>query len=74
MSKSRMKLQINTSGAWRDVISYDRRDDSAIRHFSAVLSQFAEPKPGKLRLLSETSEVSAYWTPDHGWYAPGNQP
>lgn len=65
-----MKLQINTSGAWRDAIRYDERDDSLIRATAACLAGASYPKPAKLRLLGKSGEVTAYWDVSQGWHKP----
>jgi len=65
-----MKLQINTTGAWRDVIRYDERDDSIVRQSAATVASLSDPKPAKLRLLGESGEVTGYWDAFKGWKNP----
>ncbi|MHB1333422.1 MAG: hypothetical protein ACYCY1_12565 [Sulfuriferula sp.] len=65
-----MKLQINTSGAWRDVIRYDEPNDGIVRVIASHLAELSAPKPAKMRLLCESGEVTAYFELGQGWHKP----
>lgn len=64
------KLQINDSGAWRQVLSYNDKRDIEVRDKAAALCAAANPA-AKLRTVdAETGSVLLYWESNPGWYAP----
>jgi hypothetical protein len=67
----RLRLQINTSGAWRNVIEFDRGDDLVC---AAVLT--AAPLLARASLFRTTlricsvdglQTVHGHWTLENGW-------
>jgi hypothetical protein len=75
MSTTTVKLQINTAGAWRDVVPFD---DANARQFKAVLKhapKLAELCNASLRIVTTDGNqtVCMHWTKDKGWrYAETN--
>lgn len=66
-----VKLQINTSGAWRNVISFDAADEKASGQVLAAAPVLAEIGRGTLRIVIDDGlqEVLQSWTPEKGWHA-----
>lgn len=60
-------LQINTSGAWRNVMRYPRERDQEVRTHAALL---AEIVGAKLRVIDAAHCVLWYWDRDRGWEKP----
>lgn len=64
-----VKLQINTTGAWRNVIDFDaykpRQSSAAMKHGAAL----AGIAGGTCRvvLADGTQAALAHWTPEAGW-------
>lgn len=59
-----MRLQINTKGSWRDVLSYDETDDDRVRWHAAHLASIGG---GKLRVLKDDGSPAAHWSQADGW-------
>lgn len=65
-----MKLQINLSGAWRNVMPYKPESGKFVRYYAASLAMQAE-YPARLRtVMPDGQEVTAYFDPDKGWRTP----
>ena len=69
-----VKLQLNTSGAWRDVLRFDidAVDDQAIQVAAVQLVELAYPKGrAKLRIATADAWQTAlvYWDGKQGWKA-----
>lgn len=68
-----MKLQINLSGAWRDVMPpYSPENDEYVRYYAASLHRLAD-KHSRLRTIDPAGNVTAYFDPDKGWRTPGKE-
>ena len=63
-----VKLQVNPTGAWRNVLDFDCEDEDAVRHAAAELFQWC--KGAKLRCIipGDTAPLMQ-WTYDTGWVA-----
>lgn len=62
-----MKLQVNTSGAWRDVIRFDAADEAFIRQQSANLLRVSDGK-ASLRIADDQNTATARCIgPDFEW-------
>ena len=70
-ASTKVKLQINTSGAWRNVIEFDSADHQngvmVMRHAPAI----ATLGKGTLRIvLADGSQTALFsWTSKQGWCA-----
>jgi hypothetical protein len=68
-TSTNVKLQINTSGAWRNVVEFDGADHEnavlAMRHAPAI----ATLGNGTLRIVSADGSQTALfsWTAKQGW-------
>lgn len=61
-----MKLQINDTGAWRNVLSFKpEKKEAAMVH----AERLAECSAGvvKLQIINADRQVVDYWTPETGW-------
>jgi chromosome condensin MukBEF ATPase and DNA-binding subunit MukB len=59
-----MKLQINSNGAWRNVLDYVQEYDVAVRVHAANLAALSGDK---LRVLHDDGKPAAYWKRETGW-------
>jgi len=71
MSEQRriLKLQVNTSGAWRNVLDFDANLEGDILTLAERLfSHEANLTHGNLRVIvpGDTAPLM-YWMPAHGW-------
>jgi hypothetical protein len=55
-----VKLQINDSGFWRNVVSFEEGDQPQIRSAATCLMINSTGK-GTLRILGDNGDVLAYW-------------
>lgn len=64
-----MLLQVNDSGAWRNVVRYKACDEEAVRDAALVLAAAGQPNGG-MRIVDD-GIVVAYCELDKlsGWYA-----
>ena len=75
-----LKLQVNTSGAWRNVIDFPRDDDLACAHVltAAPLLAAAAGPGATLRICSADGlqKVHSHWQAGKGWRGalPGAAP
>lgn len=53
-----MKLQVNNSGAWRDVIRFDAGDEAFIRQQAATLVRLSDGK-SSLRIADDQNNATA---------------
>lgn len=66
----RLRLQVNTSGAWRNVIEFERGDDVACANVIAAAPLLAAAAgPGAtLRICSRHEDLAySHWQADEGW-------
>ena len=67
------KLQINSSGAWRDLLRFDidQVDDGALQDAAATLIEIADPT-GRTTLRICTADALpaplVYWGAKSGWW------
>jgi hypothetical protein len=59
-----MRLQINSNGAWRNVLDYPSDRDAEVRKHAAYLAKIAD---ATLRVLHDNGKPAAYWEKDSGW-------
>lgn len=66
---ARLRLQINTSGAWRNVIDFARDDDLACAQVLVGAPLLAEVGRATLRICSADGrqEVHSRWSAEGGW-------
>lgn len=64
-----MKLQINDSGGWRNVMSFDAEKEDRVRFAAQALASLGE-RNVKLRILDADGNVTAHHQPGHGWETP----
>jgi hypothetical protein len=61
------KLQVNTTGAWRNVLEFDAADGDQVMQDAATLFAWAGPKT-TLRLIAPNDTAPLMtWSPDKGW-------
>lgn len=62
-----MKLQVNNTGAWRDVIRFDLRDEASIRQHAATLVRLSDGK-ATLRIADDQNNATARCSgPEFEW-------
>lgn len=68
-----VKLQFNTSGAWRDVIGFDCSNEVATGEVLAAADMLARIAKATCRLVMANAgaprspTVLMHWSPDAGW-------
>lgn len=67
--EKRVQLQINTSGAWRKVISFDAANEVHCAEVMTAAPTLAEVGGGTLRICTDdgTQMALALWTTADGW-------
>lgn len=65
-----MRLQINSNGAWRNVLDYPEDRDAEVRKHAAFLASITGDK---LRLLRDDGKPAASWTRETGWKEWGSR-
>lgn len=65
----KMKLQLNVSGAWRDVVTFTQEYRSRIEIGASYLASISDPVP-TLRIVNANGHVESYWELDRGWHLP----
>ncbi len=62
-----MKLQVNNTGAWRDVIRFDAKDEATIRQHAATLVRLSDGK-ASLRIADDQNTATARCVgPEFDW-------
>lgn len=56
-----MRLQINSNGAWRNVLDYPEDRDAEVRQHAAFLASITGDK------LRDDGKPAASWNKDSGW-------
>ena len=70
----RVKLQINTSGAWRNVIDFDVDDGGEVCALAETLvARSLNPDRSSLRVITPNAVPLMLWTPETGWRAWGSR-
>lgn len=67
-----MKLQINTSGAWKQAITFWIEDVELVKQAAEALGE-ASASAGedtKLRILDAQETVVLHWSLGKGWHVP----
>lgn len=61
------KLQVNTTGAWRNVMDFDAQDGDLVMERAALL--FFLQSDAKLRIMDESSDTAPLmtWSVAKGW-------
>lgn len=64
-----MKLQLNNSGAWKNVITFAATDEQAVRDLAERLGKigFKVASSVKWAIVNDHDEVCAVWTGVNGW-------
>jgi len=68
-----VKLQINTNGAWRDVIAFDAAADVECGEVMSAADTLGRIGKAAFRVVMTNSpvprspEVLLHWTPEAGW-------
>jgi hypothetical protein len=66
-----MKLQVNNSGAWKNVINFDADQLATVQGLAQRLGQLAftahRSQGVSFRVADEHDSVLAHWTPQGGW-------
>lgn len=57
-----MKLQVNLRGSWRDVISFDSRDEHEVRSLGGRLA-YLSAGHAKMRIADDQNVAQAYCDP-----------
>lgn len=60
-------LQVNESGAWKNVIGFNADDTSAVLEHVAALGALTTRIT--FRIIRDQNAVMHYWTKDKGWQA-----
>lgn len=70
-----MKLQINDSGSWRNVVTVDKRREYDLKLAAGNIGLMAHMAGSRLtmRLVDDFETVVAHWTADRDW-APMQRP
>lgn len=67
-----MKLQINTSGAWKQAITFGIEDVELVKQAAETLGE-ASASAGedpRLRILDGQEAAVLHWSLGKGWHAP----
>lgn len=71
MSTKPMKLQVNTAGAWKDVISFDGAEDHVTSEVMEHVHYLGihDNGPSTFRIVATDPQIGvlANWSPKHGW-------
>jgi len=62
-----MKLQLNNSGAWKNVLVFKTADEQEVMGLAHNLVRLGQPGT-TLRILGEHDVVWRYWDDARGWY------
>jgi hypothetical protein len=68
-----VKLQVNTSGAWRDVIAFDAEKDIESAEAMSAAATLGRIAKAKFRVVIKNSPVPRapivlmHWSPETGW-------
>jgi hypothetical protein len=64
-----VKLQVNTSGAWRDVIGFDAGSDVECTEVMRAAETLGRISKAKFRVVIKDSLQTPllHWTPEAGW-------
>ncbi len=70
-----LKLQVNTTGAWRAVLDFDCADWDHVLHAAAELFGWSDAAQTSLRVIipGDTAPLMT-WTKEHGWREWGERP
>lgn len=60
-----VKLQVNTTGAWRNVLDFDCADSARVLPAAAEL--FAGTKCSLRVIMPGDTAPLMHWSPEHGW-------
>jgi hypothetical protein len=60
------KLQVNTSGAWRNVLDFDAKDEAAVLHSAADLFAYGGKATLRIIMPGDTAPLMA-WSLKDGW-------
>jgi hypothetical protein len=64
-----VKLQVNTSGAWKDVIRFDAANDVESCEVMGAAETLGRVSKAKFRITTDDGLQQAlkHWAPDTGW-------
>lgn len=67
-----MKLQLNNSGAWKNLLDFDAAALTEVMHLTSRLYALATPdRPvPSLRITGDDDKVQHYWHAARGWWSP----
>ncbi len=68
-----MKLDVNNSGSWKSLMSFNASMESFVREAAPRL-MMASSKAPKLRILDDKGDVVAYLDHPAGWRSPFGSP
>ncbi|CAM8627493.1 hypothetical protein MCEMSHM24_02727 [Comamonadaceae bacterium] len=65
-----VKLQVNTAGAWKDVVSFDAADAAAADHVmqgAALICAGAQQAKFRVVIADSLQTALSHWTLEKGW-------
>jgi hypothetical protein len=65
-----VKLQVNTAGAWKDVVSFDAADAAAADHVmqgAAMVGAGAQKAKFRVVMADSLQTALTHWTLEKGW-------
>lgn len=67
-----MKLQVNNSGAWKQIADLPADAVEQVKRAAQRIGQAAALVNGRVvfRLVDDDGEVALYWDIQRGWYLP----
>lgn len=72
MNSKPVKLQVNNSGAWKDVVRFDAGDhvaSSEVMEAAATLGRIADRTTWRICTDDGLQSVLMHWSVKHGWKA-----
>jgi hypothetical protein len=65
-----MKLQVNDTGAWKNVVKFGSEDLDLVKTNAGLLGEAAQGVEAhvKFRVVDDFDKVCFYWEPARGWF------
>lgn len=69
MSDEMYKLQVNNTGAWRNLVEFDRKSLLGVEDAIATIGRLSVERVA-FRIVARDGDVVLLWSRGHGWYEP----
>lgn len=69
MSDEMYKLQVNNTGAWRNLVEFDRKSLLGVEDAIATIGRLSVGGVA-FRMVDPSGDVVLLWSREHGWYEP----